>query len=261
MTNRFETLKQELINKGIINDNQTLHSVHDWGYIIEYSSFDLDLYDNTHQFICSINTIDDRYTIDNNILRCTRTEYCGSFREFVYDLSEGAPIHEEDVAAIFMKINRDVFTDRVIILKDGMVFIKIDGKSLEITDTTFYNNVYLTRHGYTMLSEDCYKSNINIFNDLLVTRQSTYTKEENIMTTRKQEQLTEVIKYDLIKTLSMDDYSIAQEFFNKPLPSYEERMEYLYSLPDDVLNFLIQLKRKEQGDEIDFAKIAPLRDI
>ena len=174
MTNRFETLKQELINKGIIYDcvgeyeeSQSLHSVYDWGYIIAFDCIVLptrhDLYDNTHTLICSLDTDDDEYIINNGILNCKRSLFSKPY-EFSYNLNEGAPIHYEDVAALLLSEDT-----RIIILKDGMVFVKEDGEPLLITDTTFYNVDYLTGHGYKVLSEDYYTNNINLFNDLLVT--------------------------------------------------------------------------------------------
>lgn len=179
MTNRFETLKQELINKGIIYDcvgeyeeSQSLYSVYSWGYIIAYDCIVLptrhDLYDNTHTLICSLDTDDDEYIINNGILNCKRKLFSEP-QEFSYNLNEGAPIHYEDVAAILLK-TEGIIDTRVIILKDNMAFIKEDGEPLLITDTTFYNTDYLIRQGYKVLSEDCYKNNIEIFNDLLVTK-------------------------------------------------------------------------------------------
>lgn len=174
MANR---LTKELIIKGMIYQNddryeegQCIHSIHEWGYIMAYYCnvlpTRLDLYDKHHQLICSLDTDDDTWTIDNGILKCSRENFFMN-KEYSYDLRKGAPVHVSDVKDILFWSNPDsVFdTDRVIVLKDGRAFRNKDGEPLEIVDDA---SKYYLDPSFEVLGEDTYKSNIDVLNDTIV---------------------------------------------------------------------------------------------
>lgn len=186
MTNKtFEQLNQELINKGLIfedagqyEESQQLESIYPWGYILVYSCAVLPsvyrLYDNEHQLICTLDSDDDNWSILNGYLKCTRSGF-GPDKKFTYSLNNGAPIHVKDVKALLLKCP-DVFStdeDRIIIYDDNgkpRALRKRDCKSLEdITDSVLELTEYINQ-GYKLLSEDVYAPNVDIFNDMIVTK-------------------------------------------------------------------------------------------
>lgn len=186
MTNKtFEQLNQELINKGLIfedagqyEESQQLESIYSWGYILIYSCAVLPsmyrLYDNEHQLICTLDSDDDNWSIHNGYLKCTRAGF-GPDKKFAYNLNNGAPIHVKDVKALLLKYTdlTSIDEDRIIIFEQYgrlKAFRKKDCHLLEdITDSALGVADYINQ-GFKLLSEDVYSSNVDIFNDMIVTK-------------------------------------------------------------------------------------------
>jgi hypothetical protein len=181
---KFEKLNKELINRNMIYDNcgvsdyeevQSLHSVYDWGYILTFDCLVMptryDLYDNRHQFICSLDKDDDKFEfIGGSLLVCEREGFNDSYI-FTYGLTAGAPIHVEDVHAILIFSEEgSIYPNETIIFTKTKDYCKKDGEPIkDITDRDLDVIDYMDQ-GYELIPEDCYQNHVNAFNDMLVTK-------------------------------------------------------------------------------------------
>ncbi len=179
MTNKsFNQFNQELINKNLVfshenyngnSESQHLEAIYSWGYILVYSGNVLpDIYklcDYQDQLICTLD-YDDDWSIVSGYLKCKSTLFNDTYK-FSYNLNQGAPIHTEDVKDILLYSNpEDKYdNDRIIILKDGRIFRRKDGESLQELDDA--SEFYLDPT-YKILTRDCYITYINIFNELII---------------------------------------------------------------------------------------------
>lgn len=192
MTNKtFEKLNQELIKKGLVYDYepcdgcgiseyQHLDAIYPWGYIL---TFDCDvlptmfkLYDNEHQFICTLDRDDDNWSIANGYLKCERKNgFSNTVKRFSYNLNAGAPIHVGDVKALLLMIKEGrPFPEESIIIVDvdgkPAAYHKKDGEEIKnITKDALEICEYI-KQGYTLIEEKYYKNHVDSFNDMLVTR-------------------------------------------------------------------------------------------
>lgn len=177
----FKQLEEELIKKELVfeaddldqyEQHQWLESVYSWGFILGYSCnvlpISYKLYDDKYQLICSLDSDDDNWRINNGYLKCERSLFRNSHK-FYYNLNQGAPIHVCDIRDILISYNTEGFldTDTIIVLKNKKAYRQKDCYPLQMIDDV--SEFYLDSN-YKLLDKDCYQAHVDTLNNAIVTK-------------------------------------------------------------------------------------------
>lgn len=176
--NRQE-LEKELINRGIVYQSEDefevracLENIYDWGFTtITYYDEVLDpvmtFYDWECQAICNIDL--DRYTeytLEDGHLHVKERKMftANEHFEFNYDLNNGAPIHIQDMLAVWYDDGVDFPDSRFYELKDGRIFCLENGKGIRLSSLEDFDEDIV----YVAVPQDAVQSNVDVLNNSLV---------------------------------------------------------------------------------------------
>lgn len=176
-----QELNKELSNRGIVYDADFedefevccyLEAIYDWGFTtITYYSEALDpvmtFYDWEYQAICNID-LDNytEYTLDAGALHVKERKMFreNDYFEFNYDLNDGAPVHMQDMLAVWYDDGVDFPDSRFYELKDGRIFCLESGKGIRLSSLEDFDEDIT----YVSVPQDAIQDNINILNNALV---------------------------------------------------------------------------------------------
>lgn len=169
----FEQLNMELINRGIVYDSPdipdeyeqcaSLEGIYPWGFtVITYCNV-LDpiiaFYDWECQAILSLNhDSDTKYHLNNGRLFVEEYKcFSNETHKYGVNLNNGAPVHVKDIAAIGYMPSKNYHDKRFYALNDGRIYVKEDGKALELLPKESNANIAsLINEGYVLVGKDAY---------------------------------------------------------------------------------------------------------
>lgn len=179
-TNYYETLNQELINRGIVYDSEPLdeheqfaelEGIYNWGFTVithcNVVSPVITFYDWTYQSILSLD-VDEHlnYSLMDGVLKVEQSYlFCNDIDKYTVRLKDGAPVHVDDIACIGYEPADDYFSDkRFYALNNGKIYYKENGKKLRITELDVLD---FLNAGFKLVDAENYGSNIDILNDMI----------------------------------------------------------------------------------------------